>query len=130
MFTQSCFIRKNTPEIRKKLEELGYENKIIMGNPILYAGKGVIYSTDIYYPSFKLMLREQVIDCSDNEELFFALAALRDDSDIEQIFKDGDMYVKCPIDSFEDYVRLSSDFNIAIGIFHKATAEELINHFK
>ena len=24
-FTQPCFIRKNTPELRKKLEELGYE---------------------------------------------------------------------------------------------------------
>ena len=24
MFTTPCFIRKNTPELRKKLEELGY----------------------------------------------------------------------------------------------------------
>ena len=24
-FTTPCFIRKNTPELRKKLEELGYE---------------------------------------------------------------------------------------------------------
>ena len=24
MFTQPCFIRKNTPELRKKLDELGY----------------------------------------------------------------------------------------------------------
>ena len=26
MFTTPCFIRKNTPELRKKLEELGYTN--------------------------------------------------------------------------------------------------------
>ena len=25
MFTQKCFIRKNTPELVKKLEELGYK---------------------------------------------------------------------------------------------------------
>ena len=25
MFTTPCFIRKNTPELRKKLEELGYK---------------------------------------------------------------------------------------------------------
>lgn len=25
MFTQSCFIRKNTPGLRKKLEDLGYK---------------------------------------------------------------------------------------------------------
>ena len=25
-FTTPCFIRKNTPELRKKLEELGYFN--------------------------------------------------------------------------------------------------------
>lgn len=24
MFTQSCFIRKNSPEIREKLQKLGY----------------------------------------------------------------------------------------------------------
>ena len=24
-FTQPCFIRKNTPELRKRLDELGYE---------------------------------------------------------------------------------------------------------
>ena len=24
-FTQPCYIRKNTPELRKKLEELGYK---------------------------------------------------------------------------------------------------------
>lgn len=29
-FTTPCFIRKNTPELRKKLEELGYE--ILGGN--------------------------------------------------------------------------------------------------
>ena len=25
MFTTPCFIKKNTPELRKKLEELGYK---------------------------------------------------------------------------------------------------------
>ena len=33
MFTQSCFIRKNTPELRKKLEDLGY-NKSEFGSDL------------------------------------------------------------------------------------------------
>lgn len=28
-FIQPCFIRKNTPELRKKLEELGYKMNLI-----------------------------------------------------------------------------------------------------
>lgn len=35
MFTQSCFIRKNTPELRKKLEELGYISHIFIIKIIL-----------------------------------------------------------------------------------------------
>ena len=33
MFIQSAFIRKNTPELRKKLDDLGYESsKVIFDN--------------------------------------------------------------------------------------------------
>lgn len=36
MFTQPAFIRKNTPELRKKLENLGYKcSKIVFEHPYL-----------------------------------------------------------------------------------------------
>lgn len=75
-FTRSCFIRKNTPELRKKLEELGYE----------YHGKDTLHGTPCgVYCSFgsyfeisgnpKPSRFESIIDCDNNEELFLALAA-------------------------------------------------------
>ncbi len=101
-FTTPCFIRKNTPELRKKLEELGYEI-LNSGNTTLdehnYDGKGshksieegkaiitsygnlygVIYNVDT-------VTKKGRIDCGTNEELFLAIAALRDDSNYMQWF--------------------------------------------
>lgn len=31
-FTHSCFIRRNTPDLRKKLEELGYKKQPMLLN--------------------------------------------------------------------------------------------------
>lgn len=47
MFTTPCFIRKNTPELRKKLEELGYRYCSTFDEkaPYLWLGEGVIYDT-------------------------------------------------------------------------------------
>lgn len=78
-FIQPCFIRKNTPEIIHKLEELGYSSHIFNNNDDtnIYVDKsGTYISADIedsYY-----------IDCGTNEELFLALAALDSDSDYMQ----------------------------------------------
>ena len=89
MFTTPCFIRKNTPELRKKLEDLGYlppsklwydENFAICAFWRDNNGEYLIYEIDddferIIAPNYPF------IDCGDNEELFIALAALRDDTD-------------------------------------------------
>lgn len=87
MFTTPCFIKKNTPELRKKLEELGYE----------YHGQDTSYGTPCnLYCSFGSYFElsgtsmpsrfESVIDCGTNEELFLALASLRDDGNDNQWF--------------------------------------------
>lgn len=132
-FTQPCFIRKNTPELREKLENLGYKS---FG--MVEMGFGL--STDellAEYESFDDSALENIlkvsgtedyketIDCGDNELLFLALAALRDNSDRNQWFiydKDtsflqkGDWYI-CSL-------------NHHLSPSHKATVEELIEHFK
>lgn len=127
MFTQPCFIRKNTPELRKKLEELGYVSHIFNNNDAnnIYADKlGTYISVDIENQPY-------YIDCETNEELFLALAALRDDTDINQ-------YFVCDKVSFtlgktyypDDYLYYQYDEFFDKQNWHKATVKEIIEHFK
>ena len=79
-FTTPCFIRKNTPELRKKLEELGYERSTTFDN-----NQSIIWTTETHYYSscniLALCYGERMcpygIDCGTCEPLFLALAALR-----------------------------------------------------
>ena len=144
-FTTPCFIRKNTPELRKKLDELGYEI-LNSGDTTLdahnYDGKGshksieegkaiitsygnlygVIYDVDT-------VTKKGRIDCGTNEELFLAIAALRDDTDKNQWFTDGDKWILCPEIKFSTYWAYN-DVDINTDTIHKATVNELIEHFK
>ena len=120
-FTQSCFIRKNTPELKKKLEELGYKMNLIYSpnEHNLYIGSGV-YSSANFIDSYYL-------DCGTNEELFLALAALRDDTNANQWLTDGKIWGKFDEDSFLYPIQI---INHLQSNGHKATIEEIIEHFK
>ena len=144
-FTTPCFIRKNTQELRRGLEELGY-NILNSGNTTLdehnYDGKGshksieegkaiitsygnlygVIYNVDT-------VTKKGRIDCGTNEELFLAIAALRDDTDKNQWFTDGDKWILCPEIKFSTYW-VYNDVDVNLDVIHKATVNELIEHFK
>ena len=120
-FTQSCFIRKNTPELRKELEVLGYnQHPSYSDNEYLYLNRG-FYHTNVVGYSEEI---ERMIDCGTNEELFLAIAALKDDTDANQWFTDGEIWVNL-LDGYQHvplvkYIRLKG---------HKATKEEIIEHF-
>lgn len=144
-FITPCFIRKNTPELRKKLEELGYrlfgeelnEDLCIFTSPEcgLY---NIEFFSNIPHPE-----ETDSIDCGTNEELFLAIAALRDDTNENQWFiADSPLSV-----SYDDTVGNDHYFTepkgsmffwdinwmhatIISGNYHKATVEELIEHFK
>lgn len=132
MFTTPCFIRKNTPELRKKLEELGYKP---FGSVKYEWDTGWGLSTDNRIGEFESFDNngleniikcespdyEDSVDCGTNEELFLALAALRDDSDYMQWFTDGKLWEKSNSDLPSHYMQLEG---------HKATVEEIIEHFK
>lgn len=144
-FTTPCFIRKNTETLRKKLEELGYEI-LNSSNTTLdahnYDGKGshksieegkaiitsygnlygVIYNVDT-------VTKKGRIDCGTNEELFLTIAALRDDTDKNQWFTDGDKWILCPEIKFSTYW-VYNDVDVNLDVIHKATVNELIEHFK
>lgn len=80
MFTTPCFIRYNTPEIRYKLDNLGYrpyDDSICYYHSLYTTCNGVYFGEKVH---------ENAIDCTNNEELFLAIAALRDDSDYMQYF--------------------------------------------
>lgn len=144
-FTTPCFIRKNTQELRRGLEELGYEI-LNFGNTTLdahnYDGKGSHKSIEegkaiitsygnlygvVYYVD--TITKKGRIDCGTNEELFLAIAALRDDTDKYQWFTDGDKWILCPKTKFSTYwVYYHIDVNT--DTIHKATVNELIEHFK
>ena len=144
-FTTPCFIRKNTPELRKKLEELGY-NILNSGNTTLDAhnydgngshksieeGRAIITSYGNLYGviyDIDTVTKKGRIDCGTNEELFLAIAALRDDTDKNQWFTDGDKWILCPEIKFSTYW-VYNDIDVNIDTVHKATVNELIEHFK
>lgn len=75
------------------------------------------------------------IDCGDNEDLFLAIAALRDDSDYMQWFtshepepNDRSMFL-CKSENVKDYIHNYMDGWDTEGMT-KATVEELVEHFK
>lgn len=141
-FTTPCFIRKNTETLRKKLEEVGYLNNspewtnncsIIWAYQ--YPMKG--FDTPVYViaDSFDIpfdkhsALCGKFVDCGTNEELFLAIAALRDDTDKYQWFTDGDLWILCPEIKFSTYW-VYNDIDVNTDTIHKATVNELIEHFK
>lgn len=141
-FTTPCFIRKNTQELRRGLKELGYFNNspqwtnncsIIWAYQ--YPMKGFDTPNYVIADSFDIPFNKhsalcgKFIDCGTNEELFLAIAALRDDTDKYQWFTDGDKWILCPKTKFSTYwVYYHIDVNI--DTVHKATVDELIEHFK
>lgn len=159
-FTTPCFIRKNSKELQKKLYDIGYniclcanfENSVWLDTfPIngTVHGKGY-FDAEMEFHDWTvekelnrfLSDNHSYIDCGTNEELFLAIAALRDDSDINQWFvTDIDHHwvnlgLYMPKGSFElclaDNKHMHQDvLHLTNSVpTHKATVEELINHFK
>ena len=152
-FTTRCFIRKNSKELQEKLADIGYSicrcvnftnaewlNTLTINGTV--HGKGY-FDEEMEFHDWAVekelnrfvIGNPTYIDCGENEDLFLAIAALRDDSDIHQWF----------IMDIESYVNIhAGDWFIAtdrIGgkhvgtqieplYCHKATVGELINHFK
>lgn len=122
-FTTAAFIRRNTPELRKKLEELGYKN---YGNPFQITDDSKLITTiDGEYVPYNVSLDNSFLDCSSNDELFIAIAALRDDTDKFQWFTDGYHWEICP----DEVAYINAWIDKYKSSPHKATVEELIEHF-
>lgn len=136
-FTTPAFIRKNTPELRKKLEVLGYlfipngwnEWSIPIENcEYLLCDTDTYQGNPISYYTGKVCKPNLGIDCGTNEVLFIALAALRDDTDKFQWFTDSKKWFQC------QYLKVGMHYHdkpeILFEKWHKATVNELVEHFK
>lgn len=135
-FTTQCFICKNTTSIRNRLKELGYYCNPYLGWHNLFTcvfGINSVYSLDDYGKN-GLKGIDGLIDCGANEELFLAIAALKDDTDNNQLFTNGKGDWGIYRDGSDgglsgmDFYGMPNDFEI--DNYHKATVDELIEHFK
>lgn len=140
MFTQPCFIRKNTPELRKKLEELGYMpltmNLLLEKAPTLVAmepprGNPIFYAV-IYIHEYVKMFQNEIkfIDCGTNENLFLAIASLRDDTDYGQWFIfDAESFLTLKRGDWMKFIGYDECVINSPMWSHKAIVQELIEHF-
>lgn len=152
MFLQSCFIRKDNQELRDRLKRIGLQpHPCIMpkSSEYLFVNRGFYSRDEIGYQEEI----ERAVDCGTNERLFLAIAAIRNDTDQYQLFVNNNNgeFFKCYENEFSHFRFDTNDIlNIANAIengsslcfgkplvpyedtknWHKATVEELIEHFK
>ena len=132
MFTQACLIRDYNKDLISKIENIGYRN---YGNPFQFTDYSILYTTiDGYYVPYKVQVDSSWIDCDTNEELFLAIAALRDDSDKHQWFvMDAEIYTEISKGDWFIATDIKGGKHVGTQIdplyCHKATVEELIKHF-
>ncbi|UVR42236.1 hypothetical protein [Bacteroides ovatus] len=89
------------------------------------------------FAGFPLGYKEEInnaINCGTNENLFLAIAALRDDTDDSQwfVYPPENTWFICDDDDI-NYARENIRDSVQAAWFHcshKATVEELIEHFK
>ena len=158
MFTQSCFIRKNTPELREKLQNLGYricpcckfKNAVWLVNYFDYDMPNIredihgigFFDSEFNEEGFTVqdMLdrflyedSETHIDCGENEDLFLALVGYRDDKPDHQwyIWEDeGGRYNPNDKNSWRKYMPGEKWEEWWWFEVRKATVEEIIEYFK
>lgn len=124
-FTTPCFIRKNTPTLQERLKNLGYlslDNDNDKRDGLVADRNGFMYSI------FEKNVLGSTYNCGINEELFLAIAALRDDTDDSQWFTDREDWFLC------QYLKVGMHYQdkpeILFDKWHKASVDELIEHFK
>ena len=106
-FSQPCFIRKNTRELRARLYNLrnrpgkGFwdcnHNTLLVAYPTYYT------NLDDEWDNADRLIKNGAIDCDRDEEMFFSIAALRPDSDYMQLFQLPNGRVeKCAYDTWKE----------------------------
>jgi hypothetical protein len=132
-FTQHCFVRVQDAEKRKELYDWCVSIGYIAGfyptpNRHVTAGHTSVFGYRMISEN-----RKPLIDCGTNIDLFKALAAMNDENDKEQWFVDtsGEFgWTKCEKPTFRAWLSDGLNKGNITHLFRKATAEEIIEHFK
>lgn len=132
--TEFCYINKNTPELRNKLEEIG----------LIFSNAEVKHPDESEYLKVYLSYAEKGpirrINCGNNEEFFLALAATKGTLPYMQWFWHKDKMVQCigigstitadRLCSLKFKTENSEYIEVMIDCVRKATVEEIVEHFK
>ena len=144
-FIQPCFIRKSTWHLVNMVYKIGGRggsklDLYLEGSKLLLAcDRGECRTWDLEFGTAIKLVERGYIDCGTNEELFLAIAALRDDDCYMQYYWYKDKLYKCigcgsTIKMNGDYsIKLKNEFghfDIMNTNVKKATVAELIEHFK
>lgn len=140
-FTTPCFVRVKDVEKRKEIANLigkiGYKVLASDDQEYLVADpKGECMWMGLEGNALETFARDYH-DCGEDTDLFLALAAMRDDTDDRQWFTDGvDWGIfhqanpedKLDVDGISFPYLPRQGYNI--DNFHKATAAEIVEHYK
>jgi hypothetical protein len=137
-FTTPCFIRKSTKELTEKVYKLGGRDGRSFWHcdylTLLLAEKQQFTCLDDEHGNAEMLIEKGFIDCGTNEELFLAIAALRDDTNYMQWFVCTSDYKESDGKEWKvgdfDLNTCPDDFNNILPHWRKATVNELIEHFK
>ncbi len=139
-FTTPCFVRIENVEKRKEivkiLKRIGY---VCFGTCSQRSDREYICTNEMGFCLIcaKSTINDGAYDCGEDTDLFLALVAKRDDADDRQWFTDGvDWGIfhqanpedKLDVDGISFPYLPRQEYNI--DNFRKATAEEIIEHYK
>lgn len=122
-FIQECFVRNPENKFRLivELELLGYRSMYMVWRNNI-EGANLVCEGQTWHCTDSDN-KPWCIDCGTNEEMFLALAALRDDTDRNQWFVDdvAGVWERCESELPSKHMQMYGQ---------KATAEEIVEHFK
>lgn len=124
-FTTACFVRVKDNDKRHQLIEF-----LDMISRSWYSEGETLFVGLTGHQMARLALDgvypRHAIDCGTDVELFKALAAMNQENDRQQWFTDGHRWELCPSKKAD----ISAWVHRYNAIPHKASAEEIIEHFK
>lgn len=132
-FTTPCYMeikdKSHAHNILQALKNIGDRKLFEIQDNVPYPCICGVSTNIISVCELKELASAGFIDCNDNSELFLALAALRNDSDIHQWFTDGEKWVISDVHNLLDLKEYFELITFNYSKTHKATAMELIKHF-
>ena len=133
MFTQKCYIRINNKAITDNLSDFGYK---LLFSARKNQGKYLVCANKFCFGQDD-ELPTDYIYCGEDIELFLSIAALRDDSDKNQLFfNNKDIDCEYPMECIHnEFYMFAIDRDTCEYIdngnkYHKGTPQELLKHFK